>query len=75
MEHRDTASANPADNSAAVPARPRPPYLRPDSRQSSSGIFDDIEMAHDEASRRLNEAGAVTTGTNDYFTALLWPHR
>lgn len=52
MDHRDVASAASADYSAAVPARPRPPYLRPNGSQSSSGIFDDVEMAHDEASRR-----------------------
>ncbi|KAL6790409.1 putative Ca2+ pump [Trichoderma sp. SZMC 28013] len=48
MDHRDTSSATLAGGPAAVPARPRPPYLRPDSNQSSSGIFDDVEMAHDE---------------------------
>lgn len=55
MDHRDTTSAASADYSAAVPARPRPPYLRPNGSQSSSGIFDDVEMAHDEASKRLKE--------------------
>lgn len=58
MEHRDTASTL-ADGSAAVPARPRPPYLRPDSNQSSSGIFDNVEMAHDEASGWLKD-GCIT---------------
>lgn len=55
MDHRDFASAPSADYPAAVPARPRPPYLRRDGSQSGSGIFDDVEMAHDEASRRLKE--------------------
>ncbi|KAL7922063.1 putative Ca2+ pump [Trichoderma austrokoningii] len=48
MDHRDFASAPLADYPAAVPARPRPPYLRHDGSQSSSGIFDDVEMAYDE---------------------------
>lgn len=56
MDHRDTTSARPAGEPAAVPARPRPPYLRPDSNQSSSGIFDDVEMAHDEASGSLRRS-------------------
>ncbi|KAK1240625.1 hypothetical protein MKX07_004653 [Trichoderma sp. CBMAI-0711] len=46
MEHRDTASAAPNGEPTAVPARPRPSYLRPASNQSS--FFGDVEMAHDE---------------------------
>jgi cation-transporting ATPase 13A2 len=56
MDHRDFASAASADYSAAVPTRPRPPYLRRDGSQSSSGIFDDVEMAHDEASTKSKES-------------------
>lgn len=65
MDHRDFASAPSADYSAAVPARPRPPYMRRDGSQSSSGIFDDVEMAYDEASRMLKEPGQQYKITND----------